>query len=951
MRRRHGECGFTMVETLIALVVLGVVSIALYQVLHSTRGYNEDQRSILEAQQNARVALNALAEDFRQVSYGKDPTQPSIYHADVDSVVFVADLFDNPGAEVISYYLSREGDTDTPNPDDHILMKTVRDTSGVVLIDAPQSYGMAESGLTMRFFNGAGVELSTPVVEPETIGEIQIEVTGVSPKRLRQAGYHAVTLSTTVFPRNLPLSAARSRPKPPGAGGYEQPNCESVTLHWTAPTQNTDGSTLPLDEINHFNFLFGTDPDHLELNARLPRTATEWTVTDLTGETVYYLAVTCVNRSGVESFPYTVSLDTSGEYTPSHVQDLNLAGAGSTVNLSWTPVTTFTDSTLITTGTAYRIYRADYAGFPPDGIFLIGETAEGVTTYMDVASASCGWLYYRVAAVACGTEGAASAERSIMLPALATCPEAVYAVATELPGEILAAWEPPVRRTDGGPLPPDEISHYTIYYGTLPGAYVDSVQAGGAESQKLITGLIPCQMYYVNARATDTCGQPGELCPAREVSVATTAACSPEPPEQPASLYAMGGDSDVQLFWPANTTDCDLVGYRIYYDFSPGAPYQGVGAAEGNSPVTVTAEEVTQGSLCMYRLSGLEICSTYYVVVTAYDLCDPPNESGYSNEIWVETACGSCDLAQTCSPWVASGVLRQVVDFSIHNESTEDRTVTSLLPTWSGGGVFLDMVYANGNLVWKSDGSAGSDGPVGPRPSGATLHPDPFTVPAAASPMYGYEMTLWFTGSMRNQHIEVRFYADGFPCTASGTAKTLLLYDDFDDGQWQDVWTNTDGDWKVESKTGPYGASTKIFKQAKGDKTRLAYSTHLATGNDFALETWMYMEDGKKGFVSFHRYDSDHRHVGLLDRIAQTGNIGRIETINYTYTDIAWGAYTFDRLQWHKVLVDKVGSVYTLYSDCQVICQASIYPMPPGGNFGLGTFEAKVWWDEICIVE
>ncbi len=937
MRQRQGESGFTLVETLITLVVLGVVSVALYQVLHSTRGYHEDQRSVLEAQQNARVALNSIAEDFRQVSYGKDPTQPSIYHADSDSVSFVADLFPNPGAEIITFALSDTDDPDTPNPDDRILMKTVRDTTGAVLFSEPQSYGLAADGLLMRYYNGAGLEMGAPVPQPELIGEIMVEVIGVSPRAMRSGGYHEVPLSTTIYPRNLPLTPARSRPNPPDPGGVQVPNCESVTMSWTAPTSNTDGSPLDFNDISHFNFLVGTSLDDLNMHSRLARTISQWTVGELESGNVYLFAVTCVSRSGVESYPYTEWIDLTNGFTPTQVQGLNLVGNGENANLSWNAVTTFSDGSLITTPVHYYVFRGDNQGFPADEAHKIATTSEGQTTYADEEVGLCARQYYRVSAVACANDGAPSDEHWIMLPPPPACPSDVVAEQGVLPGEILMSWSPPTQRTDGGPLAPESLSHYYAYFDTIPGSNGDSVYVSGSTTSAELVGIPLCETFYFNIRAVDTCDNLGELCPANEVAVSTSSPCDPGPPEAATNLQAVGGTDYAQLTWTANTTDCDLDGYRIHYALHPGGPYDGVGAAEGNSPVAVMAEDVTVGATCAYQLSGLVNCSSYYFAVTAADGCVPANTSTYSNEATINTACGSCDIAESCSPWIVTGAGYTDVAFSVANSSGGDEAVAALRPSWQGGAL-LDEVYAGGTMVWKSDGSAGGDGDIGPVSSGTAITPDQFIVPESADPDDGYELDMAFTGDVRDVEFQVEFDVGGSPCTASGTGRKALLMDDFSDGDYSG-WTVTSGRWRVNDGN---------LYQSRGNRTRWIRTSNVSYGDDFVFEARMKVVSGSVGRFQFNRYGSNQRYLTGLDYYSQQGNLAKMTP---GYDDISWGSYNFSVGDWHKLRVEKVGSVYKFYGDCELICQASIYPVPPAGRFGFGTNYSKVRFDDVCIVE
>jgi hypothetical protein len=77
---------------------------------------------------------------------------------------------------------------------------------------------------------------------------------------------------------------------------------------------------------------------------------------------------------------------------------------------------------------------------------------------------------------------------------------------------------------------------------------------------------------------------------------------------------------DVTLAWDHSK---DAEGYMIYYKSgSSGPPYDGTGAAEGDSPIDV-------GYLSDFTLRALSDDEVYYFAVTAYsDL----GESGYSNE-------------------------------------------------------------------------------------------------------------------------------------------------------------------------------------------------------------------------------------------------------------------------------------------------------------------------------
>ena len=86
-------------------------------------------------------------------------------------------------------------------------------------------------------------------------------------------------------------------------------------------------------------------------------------------------------------------------------------------------------------------------------------------------------------------------------------------------------------------------------------------------------------------------------------------------------LLTPGYAMDITLAWD---TDPTVDGYELYYKAgSSGPPYNGTGAAEGDSPVDV-------GWVSEFTLHDLSDEDDYYFVVTAYT---QEGQSGYSNEV------------------------------------------------------------------------------------------------------------------------------------------------------------------------------------------------------------------------------------------------------------------------------------------------------------------------------
>lgn len=88
----------------------------------------------------------------------------------------------------------------------------------------------------------------------------------------------------------------------------------------------------------------------------------------------------------------------------------------------------------------------------------------------------------------------------------------------------------------------------------------------------------------------------------------------------------------VKLRWDANL-EANVSGYNLYYNAdSSGPPYNGTGADQGDSPITVDREELEDKNKPKFEITGLSSDRDYYFALTAFDNQSPPNESGFSNE-------------------------------------------------------------------------------------------------------------------------------------------------------------------------------------------------------------------------------------------------------------------------------------------------------------------------------
>ena len=90
---------------------------------------------------------------------------------------------------------------------------------------------------------------------------------------------------------------------------------------------------------------------------------------------------------------------------------------------------------------------------------------------------------------------------------------------------------------------------------------------------------------------------------------------------------------DIILLWDANT-EPNLSGYKIHYRIgSPGPPFDGTEAAEGDSPILIPLSELKNPNNPAFEMHGLSEIATYFFVVTAYGANG--FSSDYSNRVFI----------------------------------------------------------------------------------------------------------------------------------------------------------------------------------------------------------------------------------------------------------------------------------------------------------------------------
>jgi hypothetical protein len=170
---------------------------------------------------------------------------------------------------------------------------------------------------------------------------------------------------------------------------------------------------------------------------------------------------------------------------------------------------------------------------------------------------------------------------------------------------------------------------------------------------------------------------------------------------------------DINLRWDPNV-EPDLSGYKIYYKTgSPGPPYNGWGALEGDSPIEIDAYQVLIGNACEFTISDLDGTQVYYFVVTAFDTeC---NESDYSNEVSFNCG-GQPDYPTISDMWPLKAEPRtRVILFGSGFGDTQQDSVVNIgrtqfdldhgkLEFWSDAIIEITIPFGLKECEWFIDG-------------------------------------------------------------------------------------------------------------------------------------------------------------------------------------------------------------------------------------------------------
>lgn len=449
--------GFTLVEALVTMAILGIVITGVYNVyiyLHKT-WLAESIKA--EMQQKARVAINTMTQDMMMMGYGTGAigsysSADKILIADTTQLQFRAylDKMATPGEYTIKYYLSG-----------HDLWKEIRLSSAA----SGDTYKLAENlwlpdlsgapGLAFKYYkevNGSLQEItSLPVATQSELNDIR-RITVTMSMRSAKAmpgtttDYKYITLTADISPKNLwegemvidHESPAFSAANAVSLHVVNTGKCGLLKAKWGKATDNIGVAGYKIQ----FSTSSGGVPSYKTVlvsqisDPENPQAEFSVDYSPYTGpSTIYYVSVCAFdaagNNSGYTNEVYSVSpfanltgFSQSGNCTinlvrkPGAVPSFSATGAAHSIQLSWSAPS---DSNVV----GYRIFRSyssfNASNFPinsaslPTSIKQLtkesesgdgwagGRTDLGVTSYIDSDSAlmGCTPYFYAICPVTC----------------------------------------------------------------------------------------------------------------------------------------------------------------------------------------------------------------------------------------------------------------------------------------------------------------------------------------------------------------------------------------------------------------------------------------------------------------------------------------------------------------------------------------------------------------------
>jgi type IV pilus assembly protein PilW len=258
-KARYGlsHSGFTLVEVLLALAISGIVGIALYGVYNMFFRQSNIQDMVLEAQQNARAALNIMERELLNAGYFVG-SEEALSEATATSIEFVyTDPSDTTVSTTSGKRLKVRYATITESGVTYLTRKEVNITDGITgstrkIIDYVSSF-------TITYYDIDGNTIATPITSTDDRKDVRfvtIELTTRTKENIPgEASPETFTLRTNLRLRNLGIGLTAADATPPSAPTSVEARdtgiCGRLKVKWTES---------PEGDVDGYRIYYGTSP-------------------------------------------------------------------------------------------------------------------------------------------------------------------------------------------------------------------------------------------------------------------------------------------------------------------------------------------------------------------------------------------------------------------------------------------------------------------------------------------------------------------------------------------------------------------------------------------------------------------------------------------------------------------------------------------------------------------
>ena len=580
-RRHHsGERGFTLMETLVTIVLVAIVTLGVFRIFNSTNQSFHRGTQNIDGQQNSRAALSWLTKELRGAK--------GFTRAASDEVTFLSDA--NVPNQIRTFRLDRDDQDGDGDTSELLLIRNPADDGTPGVFTDEIAVGL--DSLSFIYRNSAGNVTTSRAAVQEV--EVFVFATG-NQMRDEDADESAQTRQSAMSSRVRCRNLGKSVPTlgdvtPPAAptGLSVTAGCGTATIFWDANSEpDIAGYYLSYDKGSGGTPYGGIDA-HQGPSPIFVGNVTTYTLTGLDQSGNYYFNLQAVDVADNSSmFTNEVQATPTDSAPPSTPTNLTGRVIGNDqIQLSW-------DRSPEWDVGWYTIRWLDVRVDSTTAVSLILESLDEQETYVCMVSASDN----------CGNASVISSPITItMVP----CDQDVDF--PDIPASLAVTPGDEFVRLAWARVADDDVVGYQVYFVESGESVGYTLLVGNVDTYS-VYGLENGTEYDFQVAALDGCGHVGGFT-GRLSATPVQCAANTSPPATLHNLVAvdLGLGDQVSLSWTAST-DSDVLGYFVYW-----------GTTDG-----IWDYSVDVGESIFHTIAGLVAGTEYYFTVTAYDVCG--NES------------------------------------------------------------------------------------------------------------------------------------------------------------------------------------------------------------------------------------------------------------------------------------------------------------------------------------